>query len=312
MNIRLGGHWLAFLWTLVAGQGHLLTDAVAKAKSAGASVFELIFHALNQMSATETASALKAGGMSRAIMCIFFPPGKDNAPPPLGDPLSDEESPFQQAVTNFRQTFGFILELRTLGIEIDLIVGPSCWVLGKDYELSQDELNRRILRFYQTLEPDLKAAGVRVAIELLRAGEDRVVQNIDTTIQIVDMLNSKISGDLFGVHYDSFHFEERRFEQGVCIRRLGKRIFHLHLNGSGRRPAGGQDDTIDWSGQNGVIPALKEVGVDGLTATNEPFCALVRANSPELGTGLPDPVDEPGGINTTRQTLEKNGVTIIQ
>lgn len=316
MKLRLGGHWLAFLWTVTAGQGNLLKEAVAKAKSAKATVFELIYHVLNRMSASETAQALKDGGMNRAVMCVFFPDGEGGAAPPMGDPLSEDNLLFQKAVSTFRQVLTFITELRTFGIEIDLIVGPSCWVLGKEYHDTQP--GRRILLFFKALEQAIKKTNVRVAIELLRAEEDRVVQNIDNAIDIIDMLNRGITGDRFGFHYDSFHLDERGFQQGIALRRLGKRTLHLHINGSGRRPAGGEGDTIDWTGRNGVLTVfkelnlLREIGTRVLVATNEPFCALVRQNCPLLGVGLPDPVDEPGGINTTCQMLEKNGVEIIQ
>ena len=310
MRLCFGGHWLAFLWTVASGQGNLLKEAVAKAKSAKASVFELIY-ALNGMRASETAQALKDGGMNRAIICVFFPDGEKDAAPPMGDPLSDNDSLFQRAVDTFREALMFITQLQMVGIKIDLIVGPSCWVLGKEYNLPQEELNRRILRFYKALEQDLKTADVRVAIELLRGGEDHVIRKIDNAIDIIDALNS-IVGSRFGFHYDSFHFDERQFKQDVCIRRLGNRIMHLHINGSGRRPAGGEGDTINWTGQNGILTGLKEVGVDGCVATNEPFCALVRQSCAPLGAGLPDPVEEPDGMNITRQMLEKNGVEIIQ
>lgn len=298
---QLGGHWLAFLWSLEAGHGDQLKEAVQQAVSAGASVFELIFQALNAMTAKETAKAIKDGGMTNAIECVFFPPGEGGASPPCGDPLSDDDDEFGLAVMNFKQVCAFIFSLRKFGIEIDLIVGPSCFVLGKTYDLSEDELRSSIVRFYKEVAHDLRKMGIRVAIELLREEEDQVVCTVENAIAIVDALNAEIEGDRFGIHYDTFHFDCRGYNQVASIKALGRRITHLHVNGTGRRPAGGDGDKLNWSEICAAVTEHTRVEV----ATNEPFCALVRANSPELGDGLPEPVDEPGGIQTTADTLRE-------
>lgn len=308
MRLNLGGHWLAFLWALIPGQGAQLTEAVKKARSAKASFFELIYHALNGMGPEETAKALKDGGMDKAVMCIFYPDGADGAEPPMGDPLSKNDVLFEKAVVTFREVINFIVALRTFGISIDHIVGPSCWVLGKKYDdaPTKDELSRRIVRFYKALEDDLKNAKIHVSIELLRAEEDKVFETVEFAISVINVLNSYL-GKMFGFHFDTFHIDARGYDQVVCIKALGKLITHLHVNGTGRRPAGGDGDKIDWPN---VTKALSSAGIDRLGATNEPFCALVRQNNPTLGTGLPDPVEEPGGILQTRKTLEKYDVKI--
>jgi hypothetical protein len=100
---------------------------------------------------------------------------------------------------------------------------------------------------------------------------------------------------------------ERGYSLVDVIRLLGKLIIHLHFNGTLRRPAGGEGDTVQW---RPVVETFQEVGVDNLACANEPFCELVRLKCSELGDGLPPPVDEPGGMVTTRQTLQASGVTI--
>ncbi len=305
MVIRLGAHWLAFLWD-ISTRGPL-SDAVRKARSAGATVFELIYHALNGLSPSKTADSLKAGGITRAGMCVFFPDGQDGADPPMGDPLSDDAKQRKLALKTFRRILGFMVALRTYGITINLLGGPSCWVLGKDYGWEWPTLRARIVRFYKELEVDLREAEVRIAIEFLRIEEDLVVQTAEHAAELIDELNTAIHGNMFGILLDTFHVERRGYDQVQTIRTLGHRIIHLHLNGKDRRPAGGEGDTIEWPA---VVAALNEAGVEA-DATYEPFCKTVREKNSALGKGLPAPVDEPGGIVTTRQTLEASGMQIV-
>ncbi len=304
MNLRFFGHWLAFLWAVTKRSE--LSEAVRKAKSAGATGFELIYHVLNKLGPQKTAEALRTGGMSKAIMCIFFPPGQDGAAPPMGDPLGEGKS-FDAAVETFRRVLRFMTALRGYGIDIGEVAGPSCWVLGKKYEhLTWPQKKERILKFFAALGGDL--GPFKVAIELLRSGEDFVVETVEHWIELIDALNEAHGTKCFYAHYDTFHINERGIDQATAIQQLGRRILHLHLNGTGRRPAGGEGDTLDWAA---IMAALQENVMDGRSATNEPFCDLVRGHSPELGDGLPPAVQEPGGMITTRETLEQNGVRII-
>lgn len=307
VNCLYFAHWLASFFVLNAGDGARLTAAAKQAKEAGAIGFELIWHALNKMSAAETALALKAAGMFRASMCIFFPDG-------MGDPLSNNPTEFDLAVKNFRQACGFICELRIHGIEINFIDGPSAWVLGKTYSpSSQKYLNGQILRFYLAVADDLREAGIMVAIELLRYEEDKVLQSVDHAIALIDRLNAAIKGKkgevIFGFHLDVHHFAERGYPIADAIRRLGKRIVLLHLHGTKRRPAGSVGDEMPWAE---IIAALKEIGITGVIVTYEPFSDEVRDKAGEaLWKGLPPAVTEPSGIIATRATLVQHGMTFM-
>ncbi len=306
MKLRFAGHWLAFLWAITTRTP--LVEAVKLARSAKATVFELIYDVLNGLGAEDTASALKEGGISRAIMCIFYPGGDGGAAPPMGDPLGDGEQ-FDTAVNTFKRVLNFIVALQENGIIIKMIVGPSCWVLGEKYAgMDWTEKKRRILKFYGALKFELSAASVKVAIEMLRVGEDYVFETVEQWKELIDALNEDHGINRFGAHWDSFHMEERGINQAASVQALDGRILHLHFNGVGRRPAGGEGDTIDWAA---IIAALIERGYDNLTATNEPFCQVVRDNCAPLGEGLPPAVSEPGGMTTTRETLERCGVTIV-
>ncbi len=300
MTLQFVAHWLAFMWAVTKKSE--LTAAVKKGRSAGATGFELIYHVLNGLSPSKTAAALKAGGMWQAFMCIFFPGDAS-----MGDPLGEGAS-YAKALATFRRVIAFIVRLRTHGIKIDMIVGPSCWALGRAYDMDWTEKKRRIIGFYTDLAPELQAAGIRVAIEHLRGGEDRVIESPVQWKELIEALNAAITGVQFGAHFDTHHMLERGYSLVGVIRLLGKLIIHLHFNGTLRRPAGGEGDTVEW---RPVVDTLHDEGVDNLGCANEPFCALVRLNCSELGDGLPPPVDEPGGMVTTRKTLEANGVTIL-
>ncbi|OGJ59777.1 hypothetical protein A2881_00715 [Candidatus Peribacteria bacterium RIFCSPHIGHO2_01_FULL_55_13] len=302
MRLKFAGHWLAFLW-IVKTIG-ALKAAVQKAVEGKATSFELIYHALNKLVPKDTAQALKGGGVTHASMCVFFPTDES-----MGDPLGDGEG-YKQALKTFRRVLKFMVALRSYGITINKIVGPSCFVLAKDYGLDWSEKKRRILRFYGDLSDDLEAAGVDVAIEMLRRGENYVIEEVAGWITLIDDLNNAYGGVefAFGAHLDTFHMDELGRGQGNVIERLGARILHLHLNGTGRRPAGANGDNVDWQE---VIEALQEVDINELVATNEPFCQLVRDECPPLAEGLPSAVDEPGGMIATRQMLEGLGVMFM-
>lgn len=294
-------HWLAVNWLMNPGDGAKFTAIVAQAKKAGAFGFELVWHALNKMSAMETALALRAGGMLDATLCVFFGEG-------MGDPLSSDPVQFELAVRNFRQALAFIRELRNHGIRIDFIDGPSCWVLAKDYGVPFSVLNDRIVTFYKAVADDLRATQVTVAIELLRADEDFVFRTVENAIEVIDRLNAEIPGDMFGFHLDVHHLAERGYSIPAAIRALGKRIKYLHLHGTKRRPAGSEGDTMPWAE---IIAALEAEGITGLIFAYEPFCQLVRDECPPLGVNLPPAVNEPGGFIQNLATLKDKGVQSI-
>ncbi len=296
MSVRLGAHWLAFLWNLQPGDGGKLKEAVSQAREAGATVFEIMPPLLNAMPAEETAKALTEGGITDAVMCNFYPPGAG-----VGDPLA-EGSEFDIAVAKFKEVIAYILELRKHGITIDLIVGPSCFLLGHDYDLPEDELRRRISKFYGELTTELCEARIRVAIELLRDIEDKVVRTVDNALAIL----AGLSADVFGFHFDTFHFRDRGYDIVAAIKRFGKRILHFHANGKDRVPPGHDLDDITWGG-DGVVATLKATGYDGI-ATNEPFCEAVRKAEPSLGAGLPDAMPEPEGLEMTASNLAALGL----
>ncbi|PIR53322.1 hypothetical protein COU76_01690 [Candidatus Peregrinibacteria bacterium CG10_big_fil_rev_8_21_14_0_10_49_10] len=298
MSVQAGAHWLAFLWSLQPGEGAKLTKAVRKAKRAGATVFEIMPPLLNGMPAEETAKALKNGGITHAVMCNFYPKGAG-----IGDPLAEGKE-FDLAVKTFREVIAYILELRKHGITIDLIVGPSCFLLGHDYGLSKLELRNRAVQFYGQFTEELRQHGIRVAVELLRAVEDKVIESVTGALAILRMLPE----DVFGFHFDTFHFRDRGHRIVGSILRLKGRIFHFHANGKDRVPPGHDLDDIEWEGEDGVVSALELAGFVNGVATNEPFCDDVRKAEPSLGEGLPPAMPEPAGLKMTVDNLKRFGL----
>lgn len=119
------------------------------------------------------------------------------------------------------------------------------------------------------------------------------------------MLNAEIPNVTFGAHYDTFHIDDRGYNQVDSIKELGGRIIHVHVNGTGRRPAGGEGDELNWQA---ICSTLTEDACYTGIATNEPFCDTVRKNVPALGEGLPPAVAEPGGIIKTAETITAAGL----
>lgn len=313
MQTEFGGHWLAFLWkvTLISQ----LQEAVAKMKKAGANVAELVWHALNDLSPRDTATALKKGGINRAVQCVFFPDDPDGTPP-MGDPISDDSAQIKLAQENLLYTIDFITKLQGEGIEANMIVGPSCLVLGKANTLDWAERKKRIIEFYVGIGKELVGAKIKVAIEVLRPDEDKVIEGRTNWIDLIDSLNAKFAESFgvsaistFGAHFDTVHVAAHGWDQGATIGLLGKRIIHVHVNGTLRRPAGGEGDLVNWSEVVVALTAATQGRI--ITCINEPFCALVRQNCAPLGVGLPAPVEEPGGMILTRKTLVANGAVLV-
>lgn len=298
MKVKPSAHWLTFLWAVAADAKDQLESVAKLASGAGAIAFELIYHVLNGLSAKDTADALKKGGIKEAIMCMFYPDG-DGADPPMGDPLSDDDGLFRKAIQTFRDVVAFVVALRAEGILIDLIVGPVCFVLGKDYNLPQETLRARIKKFFDAVEDALEEAGLRVGIEFLREVEDRVIGSMDELNLVLDEVDNK----RVGAHVDTYHAQNRGQSVAGSIALAGDRLFHLHLNGSDRMPPGHSHDTIKWADIVDAIPPEYE-GYAGY----EPFCQEVRDNNAALGAGLPDAVEEPGGLDLFVSTLTMAGV----
>lgn len=285
-------------------------------KSAGAVVIELAWQVLNQLSAKDTATALRGGGISRAIQCVFYPPDDKGGLPPMGDPISDDPQLVLRAQFELLKSVSFIQSLRRQNVHAEMIVGPSCLLLGVPNSLDWNQRKQRILAFYMGIGQQLVDANVKVAIELLRSEEDMVIETRERWIDLLDFLNAQFAEKfgpaalaIFGAHYDTHHIQSRQWDQVETINMLGRRIIHLHVNGTLRRPAGGEGDEMEW----GKIISALESATQGrvIAAINEPFCALVRKECPPLGVGLPEPVEEPAGMRKTRETLVTHGAKLV-
>lgn len=277
-----GAHWLAFLGALQPGEGKKLEDAARTASDARCTLFELACKPINGMSAQETAGALRAGGISHAAYCRFFPGGADGAAP-FGDPLGDS---CEEAMATIEADVRFIEDLRRCGIVVNDVTGPSVFLLGKRYPFGREEMRSRICRFVRSTAPLFTNAGLLQHIEYLRPGEDEdVIGSMTEAIALVDML----ALPHVRIHADTFHMSERGEIPHEVLRMAGSRVGYFHAHGTNRLPPGAYGahaqttDQVNWYL---VARVLEEIGFMG-PVVPEPFGSAIREQVPVLGDGLP-------------------------
>ncbi len=262
------------------------------AHQAGATFFELSCAPINLLSAEETADSVLAGGMKKVVHCRFFP-GEETST--FGDPIGNFIET-EQAVQTFLTDLAVIKKMRARGLTVDTITGPSCFKLGRKYhDLAPFE--RRKISFYKRLTPQILDAGVtRVCIEYLRPGEDEgAIGSMLNALALVNILNQGLAVPLFFVHGDIFHMLERNEKPWEMIRLAGSRLGYLHAHGSKRGVPGSYrlddvpeaTDEVNW---HLVSSALDGIGYVG-EIVPEPFGDKIRALVPELGQGLPPPIE---------------------
>lgn len=281
-----GVHWLAFLPAIgnTNDDQRALTDAVRKAREAGAELFELACYPINGLTARQTAEALKEGGITQASYCRFYP-GDGSC----GDPLG-EQGLVNQALATFHQDLTFIETLRIEGITVKYMTGPSCFVLGKRYGPRVDTVTLA-REFYDRFMTRISYLGdLIVVLEYLRPGEDCAVENLGNVERISEELPR------IGFHGDLFHMNERGENPAKVIRTAKALLCYLHAHGTKRVMPGmglnlGADiDECDYTDWASIANALDEIGYVG-PIVPEPFGEAVRKQIPALGEGLPPPMD---------------------
>lgn len=285
-----GFHWLAHLGVLNPGDGKKLTNAVRLAKNAGCNVFELVGPPMNNMSALETAQALKAGGITHAVYCRFFP--EDGS---LGNPAGEKGS-FEAdlAIRTFQSDLDFIRMLRHEGINVTVLDGPSCFQIGFDYtKIGKEEFLKRAIAFYRYFVYELRQLGLIVALEYLREGESvGAVETLEDVGTISDaFVNPETGHRVIRWHADVYHMQMRRVDACKELRKGEALLAYLHAHGTDRVPPGAteidedpeQTDRTNWSD---VFETLDEIEYAGIM-TPEPFGDAIREIAPALGANLP-------------------------
>lgn len=274
-----------------------LEDLEAMAKRAvalGASGLELLFHPMPVHPAKDVASVFRKTGCTKASLCIFLP--GDGS---LGDPLNPAAFPKGKAKTFelIQKGTRYVQELRSAGIEIDVIDGPFCYLLGKqDYPPGA---LKELVSFMEFVSRYAGDEGVRLALELLQESEDGVIRRAKVLAQLIHEIDSPA----FGGHLDTFHLVKNGDQPAEAIKLIGPRLFHFHANGigadratEGRIPCGCRNyqyhgsrqsytDTIDWAG---IRVALQDSGaeLDKLLICLEPFSEKACQAIPPLRNGV--------------------------
>ncbi|MEY2641299.1 MAG: Xylose isomerase-like barrel [Candidatus Parcubacteria bacterium] len=302
---QLGAHWLAFQGVLNPGQGNLLTDAVRIAHQAGATIFEIVGKPLNFMSAKEAADAVLLGGISEVSYCRFFP--GDGS---FGDPIGEcSPKAFAEVLKTFDEDFAYIQALQGAGLRVRHITGPSCFVLGRDYdEFCQEEIVTRAISFYDHILPQVGELNLQINIEYLRPEEDKALGGLEPVLLICRAL-----GPRFRWHADTFHMYQRRLNAVLELRAAGTHetgesmLGYLHAHGFAGREIPGRnknawvhDNSRGWE-QIGL--ALRGMNYEGPIVA-EPFGQVVREQIPVLGEGLPPAVDPEKYYRTTLAYLK--------
>lgn len=280
MKRQFGFHWLAELGALNAGDGGPLEAAVKIAKAAGCNLFELACAPINGLTAIETAQAVKAGGMDTVAFCRFFP---DNGS--FGDPLGDDGAS-KLALETFQGDVAFIQELRSNGLTVECITGPSCLMLAQQYTDAPTTF-RRLVEFVGKQGEIINGTDLILALEYLRIQEDQAIGGIKTLVKLL----GEVKHPQIGWHGDVFHMIERGEDPVASIRYAGSHLKCLHAHSQKRVAPGAfyldgireATDTVNWwlIGQ-----MLDRRGYKG-PVTPEPFGEAIRKLVPALGEGLP-------------------------
>lgn len=306
MKRLFGAHYLAFFGALKEGQGDLLADAAKTAALAGCDLFELVLDPLNGLGAEEAAAALLQNGIKKASICRFFP--GDGS---LGDPLGD--GPIQaKARETLVKDVEYIQVLRRAGVEVEHIVGPNVFALGKKYAYNRIETRNRIVEWVRLNKRLLSDAKLQLNIEYLRPGEDEnVIGSMNEACNVV----LQIDLPFVKIHGDTFHMLKRNERPQDVIRQAGGFLLgYLHAHGSDRLPP----SIVNMGGKNGVTDEISwQLMGDALNAidyrgpiVSEPFGAEVRALIPALGEGLPPAVDPVLFYDAARRCFVQNKIIV--
>ncbi len=173
------------------------------------------------------------------------------------------ENPFvgQRALDYVRREIEYVHEV---GGEY-LIVVPSA--VGRPNPLDGEELARSSERLAR-LAPEFDAAGVKAAIEPIRADEVSLIHRVSEAIQYIGAVNhpavQHINGDIYHMLFGETHV-------GEAILEAGKRMANLHLADSNRGALGSGMIDLDTVLRSYVLAS--EGKLDSSFLTGEPIGA---------------------------------------
>ena len=247
------------------------------------------------------AKMAKELGMPEISLCLFWPKKPDGTSV-CGDPLGGDAE-VARCFGTLAQIFDAVAKLRAGGITVRFIDGPSWGMMGHDYELPEDDLRFKVVRFLQKAGDLCAKHDLNLAVEQLRRDpEDKVVGGTMNMIRILHYVNRPN----VKMHLDLFHCIENS-EDPTDMIRLGKSyIGYLHLHGKGRRAPGTYRDGVNWPQAAEYIRDIYS-GVELIPALPEPFGKRTCEENPDLGKGLPPMLPLTEYLDQTFATFRKLG-----
>ena len=279
-----------------------LEDAALHAMQASAKVFEIVCAPFCTLPPSFIAQTLTGYGIRHIAYCIVFTQD-DKGRATDGDPISHLPDEQALATQTFLKHLAYIRDLQACGMTVSWITGPSCFVLGREYNeatlwsggttRTREQMDWAIARFYQQFIDDLASMGVKVCLEFLRPEEDRgALSSLKNVLDVIGILGGK--NGQFRAHLDIFHALKRGMDPVGAVLQAGPLLGYVHAHGDNRIVPGtwllpsedGEARLIDPVNWWNVGNALDEVEYAG-PITCEPFCDAIRRDIPVLGVGLP-------------------------
>jgi sugar phosphate isomerase/epimerase len=299
---EFGAHWLAYLGGVAPDERELLRQAATSARRAGCTLFELACSPVNNLTARDTAWALKKAKMKCVSYCRFNP--GDGS---FGNPLRDARAR-ARALATLSGDLQFIGQLKDHGIEVPYITGPSFYGLSKKYDEPKAKLLDKLVAFGDDVGAMLAGTGVTFCPEYLRPSEDYVLESMDTTCGVID----RIGNPAIGLHADISHMLERGEVPHDVLEMGGSRIKYLRAHGSKRQCPGvyrldddpEATDNVNW---HQVACALNAINYRG-PVVPRPMGQPIRDLVEDLGKGLPKAIDPGRYYTMARAHLMHHGI----
>lgn len=222
---------------------------------------------------SEIRSHLDEYGIKVSGVCGLYSPSVDLA--------TDDPFRGQNALDYIRREIEYVHEV---GGEY-LIVVPSA--VGRPGPLGEEELARSAERL-ALLAPEFQSAGVKAAVEPIRADEVSLVHTVDEAMSYIDAVAhpavQHINGDIYHMLFGELHI-------GEAILRAGKRLANLHLADSNRGALGTGMIDLDTVLRSYALAVEGNLDSSFLTgepigAGRDPYSALTTVPDREFADAL--------------------------
>ena len=237
-SIVAGGHTLSSLF--VINNVGLLGNVMRAVASRGGKLVEMPY-LLCTISWDRVGALAKKYGIDEIALCHFWPKG-DNAEFPAGNPHGNGDE-IERCMTTFKGIFAAVDALRSQGITVRFIDGPTWGVLAHEHKLPPADLLNSVVSFLKLLGDECEKHDLILAVEPLRQNpEDKVIGG---TAAAVEILRQVERANVL-LHFDFFHSLENGEDPIQMLAEAREWIGYLHLHGPKRVAPGSKNDTIDW------------------------------------------------------------------